>query len=415
MTRGAPSAADQELIERLAALGLRVSAAQLERWRGTGLLPAHARRGLGRGRGSVSVLAEETVAVAAALGRHARPGRDLRWTVIAWYAEAGLPAAPGELAVPAPPWPAVHEALVWAMDRSRAQRLVVQARAAGVRGEEAQDAFYAETGRVAGRGGAGLPHPDEVRRLVVDDPEGAWDRGPERGQRRAVMHLAAAAGMGAAEVGGEVLVDALATLMPGVDWAPAAESARQAEREGTLESWLEAGTLVDPLARLQAASEEEMAAARGVARILTLAGFLYVMHGLLMPDNPFLARLRARVDESGFALLVSQLVPQMANPSGAPHALVMCLSPEIAALAAWLEEMIDEQTSTGQGLLSLPAAEASGPKAFTQAWIDRLHDLADRGPASAGESGGASSVATAEQLAVADAPASRHAMDGRRT
>lgn len=55
------------------------------------------------------------------------------------------------------------------------------------------------------------------------------------------MHLAAAAGMGAGEVGGEMLVKALAALMPGVDWAPVAESTRRAEREGTLESWIEAG------------------------------------------------------------------------------------------------------------------------------------------------------------------------------
>ena len=81
----------------------------------------------------MSVLAEETVAVAAALGRHARAGRDLRWTVIAWYAEAGLPAGPGQLVVPEPPWLAVREALVWVMGRSSAQRLVVQAGSASGR------------------------------------------------------------------------------------------------------------------------------------------------------------------------------------------------------------------------------------------------------------------------------------------
>ncbi|MER6497136.1 hypothetical protein [Streptomyces griseorubiginosus] len=378
MARGVPSTADKELIERLAALGVRVSAAQLERWRGAGLLPGHARRWLGRGRGSMSVLAEETVAVAAALGRHARPGRDLRWTVIAWYTEAGLPAGPGELAVPEPPWPAVREALVWAVGRSHAQRVVVQARAAGGGGEEAQDAFYAEAGRVVGRGPAGLPHPDEVRR-VIEDPAGGWGPSPERERRSAVVRLAAAAGMGADEVGGEMLVEALAALMPGVAWTPVAESARRAESEGTLESWIEAGALVDPLARLQAAGEEEMAAARGVVRVLTLVGFFYVMHGFLMPDSPFLARLRARVDESGFALLIALLVPQMAKPSGVPHALVMCLSPEMAALAAWMEELIDEQISAGQGLLSLPGAEEGGAKAFMKAWTNRVHEIGDGG------------------------------------
>jgi hypothetical protein len=300
--------------------------------------------------------------------------------VIAWYTEAGLPAGPGELAVPEPPWPAVREALVWAMGRSRAQRLVVQARAAGGGGEEAQDAFYAEAGRVVGQGPAGLPHPDEVRR-VIENPGAEWDRGPERGQRRAVVHLAAAAGMGAGEVGGEALIEALAALMPGVDWAPVAESAQQAEADGTLDSWVQAGALVDPLARLQAAGEQEMAAARGVAQILTGIGFLYVMHGLLMPDNPFLARLRARIDESGFALVLAQLVPLMINPSGVPHALVMCLSPEMTAVAAWLKELIDEQADTGQGLLRLPGAEEDGAEAFMQAWTGHLHELTDRAQA----------------------------------
>ncbi|WDO11283.1 hypothetical protein ME763_37895 (plasmid) [Streptomyces murinus] len=187
--------------------------------------------------------------------------------------------------------------------------------------------------------------------------------------------------MGAGEVGGEALVEAFTALMPGVDWAPVAESTRQAEEDGTLAGWMEAGALVDPLACLQAASEEEMAAARGVVRILTLVGFFYVMHGFLMPDSPFLARLRARVDASGFALLIALLVPQMAKPSGVPHALVMCLSPEMAALAAWLEELIDEQIGAGQGLLSLPGTEEGGAEAFMQTWIERLHDLAERGRA----------------------------------
>ncbi|MEU4489825.1 hypothetical protein AB0H94_33875 [Streptomyces purpurascens] len=68
----------------------------------------------------------------------------------------------------------------------------------------------------------------------------------------------------------------------------------------------------------------------------------------------------------------------MGRPSGVPHALVMCLSPEMAALAAWLEALITEQAGTGQGLLRLPCAEEDGAEAFMQAWIGRLHDLTDR-------------------------------------
>ncbi|MGV9503911.1 hypothetical protein ACWDQ0_37195 [Streptomyces sp. NPDC003642] len=376
MARGEPSPADVELIGRLAALDVVVSAAQLERWRGLGLLPRHARVWLGRGRGSVSVLAEETVAVAAVLGRHARPGRDVRWTVIAWYAEAGRPVLPGQLAVPEPPWPAVREALVWAMRRSTAQRLVMAACAAARGGEEEQDAFHAEAGRVVGRGPAGPAHPDTVRR-VLEDPDAELDQGEDRRRRRGAVSLAAAAAMGAGEVGGERLIDALATLTPGLDWTDVAAKARQAEETGEFDRWIQAGA-VDPLGLLQAAGPEEMAAARHAATVLAGIGGLYLMHGFGMPDNPALARLRALLEESGLALIAATMVPMMINPSGVVHALTMCLAPEITALATWLESALTEQADTGQGLLRLPAAEQGGAEVFMQAWIDHLHQLASR-------------------------------------
>ncbi len=361
-----------ELIGRLAALGITVSAAHLERWRGLGLLPGHARVWLGRGRGSVSVLAEETVAVAAALGRHARSGRDVRWTVIAWYAEAGRPVLAGQLAVPEPPWPAVREALVWAMRRSAAHHLVMAARG----GEEEQDAFYAEAGRVVGRGPAGPAHPDTVRR-VLEDPDAELDQGEDRRRRRGAVSMVAAAAMGAGEVGGERLVDALATLTPGLDWTDVAAKARQAEETGEFDGWVRAGA-VDPLGLLQAAGPEEMAAARHAATVLAGIGGLYLMYGFGMPDNPALARLRALLEESGFALIAATMVPMMINPSGVVHALTMCLAPEIAALATWVESVLTEQAGTGQGLLRLPGAEQEGPEAFMQAWIGYIHQLADR-------------------------------------
>ncbi|MFJ6686701.1 hypothetical protein [Streptomyces werraensis] len=376
MARREPSPADGELIGRLAALGITVSAAQLERWRGLGLLPRHARTWLGRGRGSVSVLAEETVAVAAALGRHARSGRDVRWTVIAWYAEAGRPALPGELEVPEPPWPAVREALVWAMRRSTAQRLVMAARTAARGGEEEQDAFYTEAGRVVGCGHAGPAHP-EVMRRVLEDPDAELDQGEDRRRRRGAVRLAAAAAMGTGEVGGEVLLDALATLMPGLDWTNVAASVRQAEESGEFDEWIRAGA-VDPLSLLEAASAQEMAAARHAAVVLAGIGGLYLMYGLGMPDNPALARLRTVLEESGFSLVVAQMVPMMINPSGVVHALTMCLSPEVAALAAWLESVLAEEAGTGRGLLRLPGAEEEGPEAFMQAWIGHLHQLTNR-------------------------------------
>ncbi|MFC9219786.1 hypothetical protein ACFT8W_03040 [Streptomyces hygroscopicus] len=122
------------------------------------------------------------------------------------------------------PWAAVREALLWAMGRSPAQRLVEQARAAGAGGEAVQDAFYAEAGRALGRGPAGPPHPDAMRQ-VIEEPCTELEQGEDPRRRRSAVRLAAAAGMGADEVGGDALVDALAALMPGPDWAPVANSA----------------------------------------------------------------------------------------------------------------------------------------------------------------------------------------------
>ncbi|WP_199806962.1 MULTISPECIES: hypothetical protein [unclassified Streptomyces] len=369
MARGEPSPADVELIGRLEALGIVVSAAQLERWRGLGLLPRHARVWLGRGRGSVSVLAEETVAVTAVLGRHARPGRDVHWTVIAWYAEAGHPVPPGQLAVPEPPWPAVREALVWAMRRSTAQRLVESARTAARGSEEEQDAFYTEAGRVMGRGHAGPAHPEVMRRFL-EDPDAELDQGEDR-RRRGVVSVVTATAMGASEVGGERLVDALATLMPGLDWTGVAANARQAEESGEFDGWVRAGA-VDPLGLLQAAGVGEMAAARRAAAVLAGIGGLYLMHGLGMPDNPALARLRAVLEESGFSLIVAQMVPMMINPSSTVHALTMCLVPEIAALAGRLEPVLVE---AGAGRSRTGAAAAArcrgGGTGSVRAGMDR--------------------------------------------
>ncbi|KES03722.1 hypothetical protein BU52_28810 [Streptomyces toyocaensis] len=214
-------------------------------------------------------------------------------------------------------------------------------------------------------------------RRVLEDPDAEIDQGEDRRRRRGAVSMVAAAALGAGEVGGERLVDALATLMPGLDWSDVAADARQAEETGEFDGWIRAGA-VDPLGLLQAAGVEEMAAARHAAAVLAGIGGLYLMHGLGMPDNPALARLRAVLEESGLSLIVAQMVPMMINPSGIVHVLTMCLASEIAALAGWLESVLAEQAGTGQGLLRLPGAEEEGPEAFMQAGIDHLHQLTDR-------------------------------------
>ncbi|MEV7892515.1 hypothetical protein ACWD3I_24885 [Streptomyces sp. NPDC002817] len=374
MARGEPSGADQELIERLSALGLTVSAAQLERWRGAGLLPGHARRWLGRGRGSVSVLEEAVVDVAAALARHARQGRDLRWTVLAWYAEAGRPLVPGAGVVPEPPWPAVREAVLWAMAHSRAHRVLAQARtAAGAAGEEdrdaGRDAFYAEAERAFAHGPAGTPDPAAVRRLLEGEAETAVVRGEDAVRRRAAVHLAAAAGMGSGEVGGALFVETLAVLLPHLDWSASAGAADQAEDEGTFDGWVSAAA-VDPLALLAAAGEQEMALARARAQLLAGVGGLHLMYGLLMPDTPALAALRTAIESTGLAVLLHQLVPLLINPSGVPHALAACLTPQYEHLADHVGELLAEHAQ--HSLLTGPGSEHPTAQAYMETWLDRL-------------------------------------------
>lgn len=81
MPRGPVSRADQELISALAERGVVVSPYQLEAWRRRYLIPRNVRHGLGRGRGSVSALAPDTLPKAEMVGRYGpRP------SAIVWYA-----------------------------------------------------------------------------------------------------------------------------------------------------------------------------------------------------------------------------------------------------------------------------------------------------------------------------------------
>ncbi|MFD3422136.1 hypothetical protein [Streptomyces decoyicus] len=386
MARGEPSGADRELIGRLAALGWTVSAAQLERWRGVGLLPAHVRRWLGRGRGSVSVLEEAVVDVAAALARHARQGRDLRWTVLAWYAEAGRPLVPGVAVVPEPPWPAVREALLWAMARSRAHRVLAQARtAAGATGEAereaGRDAFYAEAERAFAHGPAGTPEPAAVRRLLRGQAETAGLRGRDAGRRRAAVHLAAAAGMGSGEVGGALFVETLAVLLPGLDWSLAAGSAQQAERDGTFDDWMPAS--VGPLTLLAAAGAQEMARARARAQLLAGVGGLHLLHGLLMPDAPALAALRTAIEDTGLAVLLQQMLPLLLTPSGIPYALAACLTPQFRHLADHVHALLAEHTR--HGLLTAADGQRRGSDGYMATWLDQIRTASVRRSAAAGD------------------------------
>jgi len=131
------------LIGRLRGRGVEISAAQLERWRTAGILPRNERRGLGRGAGSVSRVSAESVAIAEALGRAARPGRPLHETVLRVFAADPRFDLKIFLATPRLPLPdqAVRAALAWFIRyrEKSVYRRIERAVAAASSDDEAED------------------------------------------------------------------------------------------------------------------------------------------------------------------------------------------------------------------------------------------------------------------------------------
>lgn len=94
MPRSAASRGDAELIAHAARHGVVVTARQLERWRARGLLPPNIRRGLGRGRGSISEPLAGTGELVVWLAANARPGRRPGGlALLAFAAGLGVPEA----------------------------------------------------------------------------------------------------------------------------------------------------------------------------------------------------------------------------------------------------------------------------------------------------------------------------------
>ncbi|CAL9481461.1 hypothetical protein SUDANB108_03061 [Streptomyces sp. enrichment culture] len=82
MTRTGPSAADTALIEELSKKGLKVSAAQLERWRAVGVVPRNRRTHLGRGKGSKSTGDDVGAGLVEAMAMVSRNGRSVHEAVL---------------------------------------------------------------------------------------------------------------------------------------------------------------------------------------------------------------------------------------------------------------------------------------------------------------------------------------------
>lgn len=369
MPRSPDSAADRELTAQLAARGLTGSSARYERWRRAGLLPRHERHGAGQGRGSVSVLAPATAEIAAALARHAVQGRDLRAAVVVWFFEAGRPALPGQPAVPEPPDAAVAGALAWAVRADPAYRIMQRARSAVT--EAQKDDFYATATEQARRGPApGGFDPSALREALLSGSD--VDLAPA-GARTDIVHLAAAIGLGADEVGAEALADAFTAsgMFPQLSAQEWRDVMIEAYACSACEAELAALTRFDPVKAIENASIEQLRQAREAAAGLAGFGALLLLHGLLMPDTPGLTALRARISELGIGPMLINLTRQVIQPQRTAFTIATCLDPAHQALYKSLFELV----TAGPPLLHHGGDEEHDPERYMATWLSSIREI----------------------------------------
>jgi hypothetical protein len=377
--RGSDSAADRELTARLAARGLTGSSTRYERWRRAGLLPRHERRGAGRGRGSISALASATVEIAAVLARHAVQGRDLRAAVVAWFFEAGRPTLPGQSTVPEPPDAAVAGALAWAVHADPGYRILQRARSAVT--EAQKDAFYAIAVERARRGpdAANGFDPSAVREALLSGGDVHF---ASSGTRTDVVHLVAAMGLGAEEVGAEAFADAIAAsgVFPQLSAQEWRDVMIEAYASGTYAAEFAALARFDPVKAVENAGVERLRQAREAATGLGGIGALLLLHGLLMPDTPGLAALRTRTSELGVGPMLINMARQVMRPQGVAFAIATCLDPAYLGLYKSLSELV----AAGPPLFHRAGDDEHDPEGYMASWLSSIRELSNRGQTDGG-------------------------------
>ncbi|MDI1454437.1 hypothetical protein NHG22_11555, partial [Streptomyces sp. ATE26] len=284
--------------------------------------------------------------------------------------EAGTPpVAPGAARVPEPPVAAVREALVWVLQRSASQRLVEFARSTAGAGEEGQDALYAAAGRLMGayRGAA---NPALVRAAL----EAGGERPAEaEGQDfRSMVHLVAAIGLGAQEVGADALAEAFAASgMFGLtveDWAQMLGAAERGE--GPEVDWGLLQQQADVVGQVQRASDEELARAREVLVGLRMFYGLYMLHGPLLPDTPAQAALRQRIDEWGMFPFLDHVIAINPSPRQFAESLAVFLEPFYGNLY----EALMEQLAKDPDIFNIPGDD-TGLAGFGETWMRTVRKL----------------------------------------
>ncbi|MEU3657990.1 hypothetical protein AB0E67_35690 [Streptomyces sp. NPDC032161] len=171
---------------------------------------------------------------------------------------------------------AVREALERVLRGTVSHQLIEVARSAASAGEEGQDALYAAAGRLIGsQAYRGAAHPALVRAALVADED--LPEGPEF---QAVVHLVAAIGLGAQEVGPDALAEVFASYgMFGLTVEDLVRMLGAAEQgEGPSVDWGLLQQHADVLGPVQRASDEDLVRARTVLLGLRVCGVLRDVH-----------------------------------------------------------------------------------------------------------------------------------------
>jgi hypothetical protein len=188
------------------------------------------------------------------------------------------------------------------------------------------------------------------------------------------VHLIAALGLGAEEVGAEAFADAIAAtgMFPLISAQDLRDTMIAAFASGAYVAEFAALARFDPAEALENAGIERLRQAREIAIGLTGLGSLLLMHVPLMPDTPGLATLRTRISELGMSQALMTLARQVMQPRGIAKAIATCLDPFYAELYRLLSEL----AASGPPLLHLAGEETHDPQHYMDTWLSALRELA---------------------------------------
>jgi hypothetical protein len=250
-------------------------------------------------------------------------------------------------------------------------RMLQRARSAVT--EAQRDEFYATAAGQARRtaGAASMFDPSVVREALI---AGRDIDLPSGGAPTDLVHLVAAIGLGVEEVGAEAFADAIIATgsypqMSAQEWR---DAVNDAFASGAYSESFAALARFDPASAVENAGIQRLREAREVTIGLAGLGALLLMHGLLMPDTPGLARLRATTNQLGVGPGLINLARQVMHPSSVASAVATCLDQFYSELYHSLSEFV----AAGPPMLHLAGDDEHDPERFMETWLSSLHALA---------------------------------------